>query len=356
MNENNKQTEKIKSQSIADLLAEFNATEKGLNDTEAAKRLEQYGRNELIEKRTNPMLKFLKNFWGPIPWMIEIAAVLSAVINHWEDFWIVLTLLLLNAVVSFWQEHKADNAIELLKKKLALEARVLRDKGWKQIKASKLVPGDIIRVRLGEVVPADIKLMSGDYLQVDESALTGESLPVEKKPGDAAFSGSVVKLGEMNGLVVATGMNTFFGKTAKLVEDAKTQSHFQKAVIKIGNYLILSALALVFLILMVGLFRQEGFMEMFQFALVLLVAAIPAALPAVLSVTMAVGATALAKKEAIVSKLASIEEMAGMDILCSDKTGTITKNELRSTKSNTTSFRLTVRSHGLTAVSFCFVG
>ncbi|MBN2349734.1 MAG: plasma-membrane proton-efflux P-type ATPase [Bacteroidales bacterium] len=320
--------EEIKKKSAENLYNELDSSSNGLTSEEAKKRLETFGSNEIIEKKSNPFLKFLKSFWGPIPWMIEIAAILSAVIKRWEDFWIILTLLILNAVVSFWQENKADNAIEMLKKKLALNARVFRDKNWKQIKANLLVPGDIIRVRLGEVVPADIKLISGDYLQIDESALTGESLPIEKKIDDAAYSGSVVKQGEMNGLVAATGMNTYFGRTAKLVEEATTQSHFQKAVIKIGNYLIFFALALVLLIILVGFFRHEGFMEMFQFALVLMVAAIPAALPAVLSVTMAVGATALAKKEAIVSKLASIEEMAGMDILCSDKTGTITKNEL----------------------------
>ncbi len=320
--------EELKKQSVRDLYKNLDTSADGLESKEAAARLKQYGSNEIIEKKANPLLKFLSSFWGPIPWMIEIAAVLSAIIRRWEDFWIILTLLLLNAVVSFWQEHKADNAIELLKKKLALNARVLRNKAWKQIKANELVPGDIIRVRLGDVVPADIKLISGDYLQVDESALTGESLPVEKKKGDVAYSGSVIRQGEMNGLVGTTGMNTFFGRTAKLVEEAKTQSHFQKAVIKIGNYLIMFALVLVFMIILIGFFRHEGFMEMFQFALVLMVAAIPAALPAVLSVTMAVGSTALAKKKAIVSKLASIEEMAGMDILCSDKTGTITKNEL----------------------------
>jgi H+-transporting ATPase len=320
--------EEIKQKSVQDLFAELNTSPEGLEKEEVAKRLEIYGPNDIIEKKTSTLLKFLKNFWGPIPWMIEIAAILSAIIRHWEDFWIILALLLLNAVVSFWQEHKADNAIELLKQKLALNARVLRDKVWKQLKASELVPGDIIRVRLGDIVPADLKLISGDYLNVDESALTGESLPVEKKTGDLAYSGSIIRQGEMNGLVAATGMNTFFGRTAKLVEEAQTQSHFQKAVIKIGNYLIVFALALMVLIILIGFFRHEGFMEMFQFALVLMVAAIPAALPAVLSVTMAVGATALAKKEAIVSRLASIEEMAGMDILCSDKTGTITKNEL----------------------------
>jgi len=320
--------EKLKEINIEELFSGLNSSEEGLNGQEVKKRLDEYGPNEITEKKAHPLIKFLKNFWSPIPWMIEIAAIISAVIKHWEDFFIILSLLLLNAVVSFWQEHKADNAIEMLKKKLALNARVLRDKKWKQVKANELVPGDVIRVRLGDVIPADIKLVSGEYLNIDESALTGESLPVEKSPGDLAYSGSVVRQGEMNGLVAATGMNTYFGRTAKLVEEAGTTSHFQRAVIKIGNYLIVFALALVIVIMVVGVIRHEAFMEMFQFALVLMVAAIPAALPAVLSVTMSVGASALSRKKAIVSKLASIEEMAGMDILCSDKTGTITKNEL----------------------------
>jgi H+-transporting ATPase len=320
--------EQIKQAPISELYEKLKSGELGLSGTEAKERLALYGENQIVEHKINPILKFLKSFWGPIPWMIEIAAVLSAVINHWADFWIILALLVLNAVVGFWQEYKADNAIELLKQKLALMARVLRDKKWGEIPSAELVPGDVIRMRMGDIVPADVKLIKGDYLQIDESALTGESLPVEKKLSDVAYSGSIIRQGEMNGLVASTGMNTFFGKTAKLVEEAKTRSHFQKAVIKIGNYLIVLAFALVILIFVVALFRHESMIEFFQFALVLVVAAIPAALPAVLSVTMAVGATALAKKEAIVSKLSSIEEMAGMDILCSDKTGTITKNEL----------------------------
>ncbi|VVB86847.1 Copper-exporting P-type ATPase B [uncultured archaeon] len=205
---------------------------------------------------------------------------------------------------------------------------MLRDGKWQEIPARELVPGDVVRVRLGDIIPADIKLMKGDYLLVDQSALTGDSLPVEKHTSDVGYSGSIIRQGEMDALVVTTGMNTYFGKTAKLVEEAKTQSHFQKTVIKIGNYLIVLAAVLVSIIFLLALFRHESLLETLQFALVLTVAAIPVALPAVLSVTMAVGAIALAKKEAIVSKLIAIEEMAGMDILCSDKTGTITKNEL----------------------------
>jgi H+-transporting ATPase len=311
-----------------DLFKRLSSGKDGLTSAEVQKRLEEYGHNEIPEKKTNPLLKFLGYFWGPIPWMIEAAIILSAIIQKWEDFSIIMVLLLMNAFVGFFQEYKADNAIELLKKRLALKAKVLRDGKWLQIESRDLVPGDVVRVRLGDIVPADGKLIEGEYLLCDESALTGESLPVEKHVSDVAYSGAIVKQGEMNALIVATGLNSFFGKTTKLVEEAKTVSHFQKAVIKIGNFLILMAIALVAVIVAVAMLRHESFLETIRFALVLTVAAIPAALPAVLSVTMAVGAIALAKKEAIVSKLVSIEEMAGMDVLCSDKTGTITKNEL----------------------------
>jgi H+-transporting ATPase len=318
----------IKKLSVEDLFKKFSSSENGLSDSSVNGRIKEYGYNEISEKKLNPFLKFLSYFWGPIPWMIEVAAILSAIINHWEDFWVIFALLLLNAIVGFWQEYKADDAISLLKKKLALNARVFRDGKWTELAARELVPGDVVRVRLGDIIPADIKLFSGDYLSIDESALTGESLPVEKHRSDLAYSGSVIRQGEMNGLVVATGLNTFFGRTAKLVEEARTISHFQKAVIKIGHYLIVLAAFMIAIIFMVSFFRHESFLDTLQFALVLTIAAIPVALPAVLSVTMAVGASVLAKKKAIVSKLVAIEEMAGMDILCSDKTGTITKNEL----------------------------
>ncbi len=303
--------------------------EAGLTSDEVARRLEQSGPNAIEEKRINPLVRFLSFFWGPIPWMIEIAAVLSAVVRHWEDFIIIAVMLLLNAGVGFWEEFKADNAIEALKQNLALRSRVLRDGKWTEVAAKTLVPGDIVMVRLGNIVPADIKLAEGEYLSADQSALTGESLPVDKKAGDLAYSGSIVRMGEMKCVVVATGMNTYFGRTAKLVETAQTRSHFQQAVLKIGNFLILITLGLVALILLVALFRGDPLVETILFALILTVAAIPVALPAVLSVTMAVGASVLAKVEAIVSRLVSIEEMAGMDVLCSDKTGTLTKNQLK---------------------------
>jgi H+-transporting ATPase len=260
--------------------------------------------------------------------MIETAAVLSAVIARWEDFGVVIVLLLVNAVVGFYEERKAENAIELLKQRLAPVARVLRDGAWLEIPARELVPGDIVHLRLGDIVPADCRLLRGKYLLLDESALTGESLPVEKKAGDPAYSSSIIRQGEMDAEVTATGEATYFGKTTRLLQVKPPRGHFQKAVIRIGNYLILLAVILVSVVTVVALLRQEPLVETLQFALILVVAAIPAALPAVMTVTLAVGALALAKGEAIVSRLASVEEAAGMDILCADKTGTLTKNSL----------------------------
>ncbi len=300
----------------------------GLSQTEAQRRLEMYGYNELAEEMANPLLKFFSYFWGPIPWMIEAAAVLSAVVRHWADLGIILALLIVNAVVGFWEEFQAGNTIETLKAKLAPDARVRRDGRWSTIPARELVPGDVIRVRIGDIIPADARLLEGDPVEIDQSALTGESLPVMHGSGDVVYSGSILKQGEADALVYATGEKTYFGRTAHLVEKAHTTSHFQRAVLKIGDYLIVLAVALVVLILSVALFRGDDMLTTLQFALILTVAAIPVAMPTVLSVTMAVGAKLLAKKQAIVSRLASIEETAGMDVLCSDKTGTLTQNKL----------------------------
>jgi H+-transporting ATPase len=318
----------LKSLPMPELQAKLGSSPDGLSQAEAQKRLTQYGPNEIEEKKTNPFLKFLTYFWGPIPWMIEAAVILSATARHWPDFFIILLLLVANAVVGFWEEHQAGNAIAALKAKLAIKARVKRDGQWTTPEARELVPGDVIRVRLGDIVPADACLLAGDPIEVDQSALTGESLPVERRPGEAVFSGSIIRQGEIGAMVYATGANTYFGKTAQLVQEAHTASHFQRAVLKIGNYLIILAAAMVTVIIAVALFRGDPMLTTLQFALVLTVAAIPVAMPTVLSVTMAVGARLLAKKEAIVTRLAAIEELAGVDVLCSDKTGTLTQNKL----------------------------
>jgi H+-transporting ATPase len=269
--------------------------------------------------------------------MIEAAAIVSAIIGHWDDFAIIIALLLFNAALEFWQDQQASNALAALKKGLAPEATALRDGKWQTVQAATLVPGDIVKVRLGVIVPADLRFISGDYASIDQAALTGESLPVAKKVGDEAYSGSVVKQGEMQGVVIATGTNTFFGRTAKLVAGAGAISHAQKAMFEIGNFLIVLAVALALIMVTVKVYHDiviaddwglEDALGILQFVLVLLVASIPVAMPAVFSITMALGALALSKERAIVSKLSAIEEMAGVDILCSDKTGTLTKNQL----------------------------
>jgi H+-transporting ATPase len=325
----------LKSLPMAEVEKRLTSSPDGLTGAEAAKRLTQYGPNELAEVKTNLLLKFLSYFWGPIPWMIEVAVILSGVVRHWADFFIILLLLVANAVVGFWEERQAGNAIDALKAKLAIKARVRRDGKWINPPARELVPGDAIRLRLGDIVPADARLLDGDELSVDQSALTGESLPATRKPGDAVFSGSIVRRGEIGALVYATGTNTYFGRTAQLVGEAHTVSHFQKAVLKIGRYLIVLAVALVAIIITVAVFRGDPMFHakppadpVLLFALILTVAAIPVAMPTVLSVTMAVGARKLAKKQAIVSKLVAIEELAGVDVLCADKTGTLTQNKL----------------------------
>jgi H+-transporting ATPase len=318
----------LKSLPLAEVEKKLATSADGLTQAEARKRLTLYGPNEIAEKKTNELLKFFSYFWGPIPWMIEAAVILSAVARHWPDFGIILVLLLANAVVGFWEEHQAGNAIAALKATLAIKARVKRDGKWVTPAARELVPGDVIRVRMGDIVPADARLLEGDPIEVDQSALTGESLPAARKSGEAVFSGSIVRQGEAGALVYATGAKTYFGKTAELVQGAQTISHFQRAVLKIGNYLIILAVVLVATIIAFAIFRGDPILTTLQFALVLTVAAIPVAMPTVLSVTMAVGARLLAKKDAIVTRLSAIEELAGVDILCSDKTGTLTQNKL----------------------------
>ncbi len=321
-------TDDLKTVSLREVQKRLRSSPDGLAQAEAKQRLVQYGPNEIAEEPANPLLKLLGYFWGPIAWMIEIAVILSGVLGHWSDFIIILVLLVSNAAVGFLEERSAGKAIDALKAQLAVTARVIRDGEWTTPPARELVPGDVIRMRLGDIVPADARLLEGDPVQVDESALTGESLPATRNPGDAVFSGSIIRRGEIGALVYGTGAHTSFGKTAELVQSADSVSHFQRAVLQIGKFLILLALAMVAVIVVVSTLRGEAILTTLQFVLVLTVASIPVAMPTVLSVTMAVGARLLAKQKAIVSRLVAIEELAGVDVLCSDKTGTLTENKL----------------------------
>jgi H+-transporting ATPase len=320
---------------VTEILKKFEVDPKvGLTSAEVQSRLLKFGPNSIEEKKKSAFTAILAYFWGPIPWMIEAAALMALIVRDWADCIIISTLLLFNAALGFWEEYQASNALDSLKDSLALKARVLRGGAWSEIKAPHLVPGDVIRLYLGDVVPADCRLVEGDYLSIDQSALTGESLPVSKRIGDDGYSGSIVKQGEMVAVVTATGSNTYFGRTAKLVAGAESVSHFQKAILKIGDFLIVLALFLAFVLVvdrvsgMRGHFDSRDFIRLAEFVLILLVASVPVALPAVLSVTMALGSRKLARRKAIVSRLESIEELAGITTLCSDKTGTLTENKL----------------------------
>ena len=303
---------------------------KGLSSSEVAVLQEQYGPNEIEEKTHPAFVRFLKKFIGPIPLMIEAALVLSVIAGKWEDFIIISILLGVNVLVDFLQEQKANRALQALKKTLSPTATVLRDGVFALVAAKELVPGDIVKLVIGDVAPADMILLDNAYVYVDQSTITGESLPVEKKKGDTIYSSSVVQKGSFLALVTATGSDSSIGKNASLVAQAEMEeeSHFQKAILGIGKFLIILSSVIIAFVFVLLVIKGDPFIENIRFALVLAVASIPVALPAVLSVTMAIGAASLAKRNTIVSNFKAIEELAGVDELCVDKTGTLTKNEI----------------------------
>lgn len=317
-----------------DLLKKLETDEKkGLTTSEAQKRLMRDGKNALEEKKETLLQKLMPYFWGPIPWMIEVAILLSLITMDIKDFIIILLLLLLNAFIGWRQDKSAQDALAALKNDLALKANVLRDSKWQEISAADLVIGDIVAITLGNVVPADAQILSGDYLTVDQSALTGESLPVTKNIQDVVYSGSIAKEGSIITTITATGVNTYFGKTAKLVAEAGAKSQLTGEITSVGNFLIIGAIVLsiilvTFQLILIRPLDQVTILRIIKTVLVLMVATIPVAMPAVISVTIALGALQLSKMKAIVSKLNSIEALASVDVLCSDKTGTLTQNKL----------------------------
>ena len=299
----------------------------GLTTAEAEARQREFGPNRVEEERRRPLRAFLGKFWAPVPWMLEATVVLELLVRKRDDAIIIAALLVFNAILSFTQENQANRALALLRARLRVQARVLRDGRWQTTAAERLVPGDVIHLRLGDLAPADVRLLAG-ALQVDESELTGESLPVAKSAGALVYAGSRLKHGEADGEVTATGARTYFGRAAELVKTAKTASHLQELIFTIVKYLIALDAALVAALLMYAPFARLPWAEALPFALILLVASVPVALPATFAVATALGALELSRHAVLVTRLSAIEEAAAMDVLCTDKTGTITENRL----------------------------
>jgi len=304
----------------------------GLSESEARKRLEIFGYNEIEEKKSNRLLQFLSRYWGPMPWLLELAMGLSFVLRHYLEGIIIFALLTVNALIGHIHSRGSQKALDLLKKKLAIKAKILRDGKWGTKEAKEVVPGDVIAVGLGDIVPADAWIASGE-LSVDQSTLTGESLPVEAHPSDVIYASSVVRRGEARCVVVNTGAHTYFGKTAELVKTAKPKSHQEEVMMTVVKYMMYLGIAASVFVSIDVLVMNLGILLMLTFAVIFLMGAVPVALPAVLTIVQSVGAMELAKKGALVTRLDSIEDAASVDVLCLDKTGTITQNKLSVTDS-----------------------
>ncbi|KAJ7525127.1 hypothetical protein O6H91_17G037400 [Diphasiastrum complanatum] len=321
---------------IEEVFQQLRCTENGLTSEEGEERIKIFGLNKLEEKSESKFLKFLGFMWNPLSWVMEAAAIMAIALANgngqppdWEDFLGIIVLLVINSTISFIEENNAGNAAAALMARLAPKTKVLRDGQWSEQDAVILVPGDIVSIKLGDIIPADARLLEGDPLKIDQAALTGESLPVTKKPGDEVYSGSTCKQGEINAVVIATGVHTFFGKAAHLVDTTNQVGHFQKVLTAIGNFCICSiAIGLIVEIVVMYPIQKRKYRDGINNLLVLLIGGIPIAMPTVLSVTMAIGSHRLSQQGAITKRMTAIEEMAGMDVLCSDKTGTLTLNKL----------------------------
>jgi len=330
------ETVDLESIPIEEVFEQLKCSREGLRAEEAANRLTIFGPNKLEEKKESKFLKFLGFMWNPLSWVMEMAAIMAIALANgdgkppdWQDFVGIIVLLVINSTISFIEENNAGNAAAALMANLAPKCKVLRDGRWVEEEAAVLVPGDIISIKLGDIVPADARLLEGDALKVDQSALTGESLPTTKGPGDEVFSGSTIKQGEIEAVVIATGVHTFFGKAAHLVDSTNQVGHFQQVLTAIGNFCIVSiALGIVIEIIVMFPIQHRKYRSGIDNLLVLLIGGIPIAMPTVLSVTMAIGSHKLSQQGAITKRMTAIEEMAGMDVLCSDKTGTLTLNKL----------------------------
>jgi len=315
-------------QSASDTLSALGSSrQKGLDDAEAASRLERDGPNEVPEQKSHPIINFARKFWGLSAWMLELIVVLSFVIGKVADFWIALFLLLVNAVLSFLQEQHASAAVFALRHQLQVKARVLRGGLWQSIPARQLVRGDVIRVRSGDFVPADVQIIDGEA-EIDQSALTGESCELGRSTDDTLYSGSIVRQGEATAFVIATGVRTYFGRTTQLVESAHPKLHIEEVITRIVKWLFLIVGVMVSITVVVSLVQGIRFIEILPLSLVLLMSAVPVALPVMFTVSMAVGSIELAQRGVLVTRLSAAEDVANMTVLCADKTGTLTTNRL----------------------------
>jgi H+-transporting ATPase len=323
--EKNLDFEQMKSEEVVGTLQ--SNPDHGLDSTEVENRLNQYGYNEVPEKKADPVGRFAKKFWGLTAWMLEIIIILSWFLHNYSDMYIVAGLLVFNSLLGFAEEQRASSAVEALKEKLQVNARVLRDGTWRTVAARGLVPGDIIRTRSGDFVPADVKIIAGE-LGVDQSSLTGEAMETEKKPHDVLYSGSTVKRGESTDIVITTGVKTYFGRTTQLVQLAKPRLHLEEVVSNVVRWLLIIVIALIAVALVFSILASQDLLKLLPIILVLLLSAIPVALPAMFTVSMALGSRELVKRGVLVTRLTASEDAATMNVLCADKTGTITMNKL----------------------------
>ena len=327
MNLEIKNTSEYKKISLDETFKLLETTADGLSDTEVKNRLDKFGYNEIVGKKTNPLIEFLLRYWGPMPWLLELAMGLSFGLSHYVEGTIIFLLLTMNAIIGQIHSGSSQKVIELLKKKLAIKAKVLRNKKWSKEDAKGIVIGDIISVKLGDIVPTDAIIITGE-LSVDQSALTGESLPTETHLSDIIYSGSIIRRGEATCIVINTGANTYFGKTAELVKNAKPKSHQLEVMMAVVKYMMYLGIAASILVSVSAFLMHLSILLILTFVVIFLLGAIPVALPAVLTIVQSVGAKELAKKGALVTRLDSVEDAASIDIICFDKTGTITQNKL----------------------------